>query len=58
LKEVDAMFATLNAALRVEARALSEEGVLRQEWARLLATATSPQERDEINDVFGRAIAA
>ncbi len=28
------------------------------EWQRLLAAATSPQERDEINDIFAREVAA
>jgi hypothetical protein len=28
------------------------------EWQRLLAAATTPQERDEINDIFSRSLAA
>ena len=34
------------------------DDALADEWSRLLAAASSPQERDEINDVFGRAVAA
>jgi len=33
-----------------------DDVALRHHWKGLLAAATSPAERDEINDVFGRAV--
>jgi len=33
-----------------------DDDALRHHWKALLAAATSPAERDEINDVFGRAV--
>lgn len=52
------MLATLTSLFRTEHAPQTEDDALRQEWQRLLATATSGHERDEINDVFGRAVAA
>lgn len=34
-----------------------ETDPVREEWERLLAAATTAQERDEINDAFGRIAA-
>ncbi len=36
----------------------TEDAAIRAEWEHLLQTATSAQERDEINDLFGRSLAA
>jgi len=35
-------------------RPQSDAALLQREWERLLASALSPKERDEINDCFGR----
>lgn len=32
------------------------DAAVRHQWESLLATAMSPAERDELNDVFGRAV--
>ena len=37
---------------------VSREDAIRREWECLLDSAASPKERDEINDVFGRSLAA
>jgi hypothetical protein len=42
----------LSAGAAVEA----DDDAIRHDWVSLLAAATCPAERDEINDVFGRAI--
>jgi hypothetical protein len=52
------MFATLTALFKTDPRWTTEDDVLHAEWDRLLEEATSSHERDEINDVFGRATAA
>lgn len=38
------------------ARLVADDGAIRRQWVALLAAATSPEERDEINDVFGRTV--
>jgi hypothetical protein len=50
-----AMLATLTSLFGSEHRTHLEDAALAHDWDRLLATVMSPQERDEINDVFGRA---
>jgi hypothetical protein len=56
-KDVNDMLATLNSLFRTEPARATEDDATLLEWQRLLATATSAHERDEINDVFGKAIA-
>jgi hypothetical protein len=34
----------------------ADDDAIRHEWEALLVAALSPVERDEINDVFGRAV--
>ena len=57
-KDVNHMLATLTSLFRSNRVAETEEPDAAQEWRHLLANATSAQERDEINDVFGRVVAA
>jgi len=35
---------------------VADDHAIRHEWKALLAAATSPEERDEVNDVFGRTV--
>jgi hypothetical protein len=51
------MFATLTSQFGSVRRPQSEDDALARDWDRHLAVALSPQERDEINDLFGRAMA-
>jgi len=52
------MLATLTSLFRSDHVVETDESDVTQEWRRLLANATTAQERDEINDVFGRVVAA
>jgi hypothetical protein len=51
------MLATLTSLFWTEPARETEDDATLLEWQRLLATATSARERDEINDVFGKAVA-
>jgi cell division protein FtsL len=52
------MMNSLTTLLARRTRQPSERQLMEQEWSRLLAQATSQNERDEINDMFTRPIAA
>jgi hypothetical protein len=53
-----AMLAMAESHVRPVPRPMSAETAVEQQWRTMLADARTPQERDEINDVFGRATAA
>ena len=42
--------------IRRPRRVETEQDAIRRQWESLLDAATSPAERDELNDVFGRAL--
>jgi hypothetical protein len=52
------MLAALTSMFRTTRVIESKDDATLQEWQHLLATATSAHERDEINDVFGKAVTA
>jgi hypothetical protein len=52
------MLATLTALFHAELAPQTPEDLIRRDWQRLLDAATTAQERDEINDLFGDAVAA
>jgi hypothetical protein len=51
------MFATLTSHLRAAPVPPTEQDVIQQLWQQLLGDATTAQERDEINDLFGSVAA-
>ena len=57
-KDVNDMLATLTSLFRSNHVAETEEPDAARERRQLRANATSAQEHDEINDVFGRVVAA
>lgn len=50
------LFTTLSQALRREEASSAQRVDLHREWDRMLANATSPAERDEINAIFSRSL--
>jgi hypothetical protein len=56
-KDVSPVLASISQLFRT-APAATQTDQVEAEWQRLLAAASTPQERDEINDVFSRATAA
>ena len=50
------LFSTLSHALRRDEATSAHRVDVHREWDRMLANATSPAERDEINAIFSRSL--